>query len=175
MDCISNENVIKAACGDENAFIYLIKAFKPFIIFICQKFPKYTDFNFDDLYQEGLIGLLSAVKTFNPEFKIQFKSYAKICIENNIISALRKRGKSEITENDSELINLKDLQTSKYYDLVMDFNKVFNEKLSDFEKKCFVKYLEGYSYKEISEIVDVNFKSVSNAILRAKNKLKESI
>lgn len=175
MDYISNENIIKAAGGDENSFVGIIKELKPLIIFLCQKFPKYSDFNFDDLYQEGLIGVLSAVKTFNPDLKISFKSYVKICIENSMISALRKHGKLECAGSEIEYLNLKDPQTSKYYDLVVDFNKAFNENLSILERRCFIKYLEGYSYKEISKMVNIELKSVSNAILRAKNKLKEAI
>lgn len=175
MDYISNENIINAARGDESSFVYLIKELKPLIIFICKKYPKYADLNFDDLYQEGLIGVLSAVKTFDPNMNIPFKSYAKICIENSMISSLRKRGNLEYVDREIECFNLKDPQTFKYYDLIADFNKTFNYNLSALEKKCFIKYLEGYTYKEISDIVNIDIKSVSNAILRAKNKFKEAM
>lgn len=39
---------------------------------------------YDDLFQEGSIGLLKAIRTFDAEKKTSFSSYATICIRNEI-------------------------------------------------------------------------------------------
>ena len=43
----------------------------------------------DDVLQEGMIGLLKAVRQFDPDKEAGFRTYAGICITNQIISAIR--------------------------------------------------------------------------------------
>ena len=38
----------------------------------------------EDLMQEGMMGLLSAVREFNSSLNISFKTYAESCIKNQI-------------------------------------------------------------------------------------------
>ena len=44
----------------------------------------------DDLISIGTIGLIKAVKTFDPQKKIKLATYASRCIENEILMHLRK-------------------------------------------------------------------------------------
>ena len=43
----------------------------------------------DDVLQEGMIGLLKAVRQFDPEKEASFRTYAGVCVTNQIISAIR--------------------------------------------------------------------------------------
>ena len=40
---------------------------------------------FEDLMQEGLIGLLSAIEEYDPDKKVKFSSFAYICILRKIL------------------------------------------------------------------------------------------
>ena len=43
----------------------------------------------DDVLQEGMIGLLKAVRQFDPEKEASFRTFAGICVTTQIISAIR--------------------------------------------------------------------------------------
>ena len=43
----------------------------------------------EDIIQEGLIGLYKAIKSFDPEKQNSFKSFANICIERQLITAIK--------------------------------------------------------------------------------------
>ena len=54
----------------------------------------------------------------------------------------------------------------------MELNKYIQENLSEFEQNVLKYYLDGESYKQIAKLLDKNEKSVDNAIVRIKSKLK---
>jgi len=43
----------------------------------------------EDLIQEGMLGLLSAIRQYDPASNVPFKAYAEVCISNRIYSAIR--------------------------------------------------------------------------------------
>ncbi len=47
----------------------------------------------DDLIMIGSVGLIKAVRTFNPEKAKNFSSYASVCIENEMLMVLRSEKK----------------------------------------------------------------------------------
>ena len=53
-----------------------------------------------------------------------------------------------------------------------ELKKRIDEALSGFEKEVLVHYLNGESYKQIAKLLDKNEKSIDNAIVRIKSKLK---
>ena len=53
-----------------------------------------------------------------------------------------------------------------------ELKKRIKEVLSDFELEVLKKYLTGASYREIAKSLDKTEKSIDNAIMRIKNKLK---
>lgn len=55
---------------------------------------------YDDLFQEGVIGLMKAIKTFNIEKQNKFSTYAYICIKNEILHFLKKNTLSQIYLDD---------------------------------------------------------------------------
>ena len=44
----------------------------------------------EDAIQEGMLGLLYAIRSYDPSQKIEFSAYARVCIERRLISAWRK-------------------------------------------------------------------------------------
>jgi RNA polymerase sporulation-specific sigma factor len=65
------------------------------VVYIAKKFESPTATT-EDLVSIGTIGLMKAVKTFNPEKNIKLATYASRCIENEILMYLRKASNSKI-------------------------------------------------------------------------------
>ena len=62
------------------------------VVYIARKFEN-TGVDLDDLISIGAIGLIKAVKSFDPEKKIKLATYASRCIENEILMYLRRISK----------------------------------------------------------------------------------
>lgn len=59
------------------------------VVYIAKKIESKTT-STEDLVSIGTIGLMKAVRTFNPEKNIKLATYASRCIENEILMHLRK-------------------------------------------------------------------------------------
>ncbi|MBE6742305.1 MAG: sigma-70 family RNA polymerase sigma factor [Ruminococcaceae bacterium] len=71
------------------------------VVYIAKKYES-NNAQAEDLISIGTIGLLKAVKTFNPDKNIKIATYASRCIENEILMYLRKtsNSKTEISFDD---------------------------------------------------------------------------
>ena len=140
----------------------------------------------EDLMQEGTIGLLQAIRTYDPQLGSAFRTYAVLCIRHRLVSAIRSAaGKKNVSldeclslesslfdEDPSQNRNLRGPE-----DLVIDREEARKmldnllQLLSDFEKKVLRSFLQGMSYREIAEITGKPEKSVDNAIQRIRRKI----
>lgn len=142
----------------------------------------------EDLIQEGMLGLLSAIREYDPQKGASFKTYAEICIHNRIQSAIRSAGrKKHAPLNDG--IPLDDVlsdesksQGAQYFqrspeeqvlarETEKEFSSIYSRCLSKFEAGILDLYLDGLSYQEIAVSTGRNIKSVDNAIQRIRRKL----
>ena len=127
----------------------------------------------EDIMQEGFLGLISAVRAFNPEKKVSFSTYANKCIYNKMVSALPKRESQSL---DEETVFEPDNNTpeniffSKF--LSEEISRIMNENFSDKERKVFKLFLKGESYDNIANSFGVSHKTVDNALQRVRKKLK---
>lgn len=64
------------------------------VVYIAKKFESKTA-STEDLVSIGTIGLMKAVKTFDPDKNIKLATYASRCIENEILMYLRKSSNSK--------------------------------------------------------------------------------
>ncbi len=81
--------------GDETNRELLITHNLRLVVYIAKKFDSPTA-STEDLVSIGTIGLMKAVKTFNPEKNIKLATYASRCIENEILMYLRKSSNSKV-------------------------------------------------------------------------------
>lgn len=135
----------------------------------------------DDLIQEGMIGLLAAINSYDENKKASFTTYSKRCIDNSIQSALRKVSRmKDIPQNN--LVSLEDETADTPYNLsaedeflakesVSNLSKALYEDLSKFENEVLRLYMTGFSYNQIAEKLDKNPKAIDNAIQRIRKKL----
>ena len=142
----------------------------------------------DDLYQEGMLGLLSAVRSYDPDKAASFRSYAELCIHNRMISAVKTASRNKHTPLNSSVsfesshFDQSNTVAAAYLrdpeELIITrerVSEIFNDmrlSLSDFETRVFYLYIDGLSYAEIAEILDKTPKSIDNAVQRIRNKLK---
>ena len=146
-----------------------------------------------DLYQEGLIGLMHAIKTFNKEKDVTFYTYANTCIKTSIISAMRStfRKKNRILNTSYSLDKLMDEDANhNYYDIFKDNSNeptdliikqeesdellnMVKSKLSKKELEVFNYKLEGLTNDEIATQINNTKKYVENTVFRINKKYKE--
>ena len=146
----------------------------------------------EDLIQEGMLGLLSAIRSFNPLGGASFKTYSRLCIRRRLISAVRSASYSQNVSLD-DCLSLESPLFDEYLpemayglridspqrpeELVIDkentkvlFQNVFNA-LSKYEQLVLRCYLSGSSYREIAEMTGKTEKAVDNAIQRIRRKV----
>ena len=145
----------------------------------------------EDLIQEGTFGLLSAIRSYDPDRGASFKTYAERCIRTRLFSAVKTASRRKhLPLNDG--ISLEQLSEDSGVDLVAlpngflydpeelvlaqeskeELYAAFSRCLSKFENRVLKYYLEGLSYNEIADRVRKDARSVDNAVQRIRHKLQ---
>ena len=138
----------------------------------------------EDLIQEGMFGLLHAVRSYDSGRQAKFRTYAELCIRSRLLSAIRDAGRdkhSPLNHYVSLEAALPDTAVSTPEDMLID-REIRNERLSalmdqlsGFEAKILRLYLGGLSYGEIALQIGRTAKSVDNAVQRIRRKLARQL
>ena len=190
---LSDEEIIKLIKnGDEQALSFLLDRYKELVNIKVSKYYM-IGAEKDDTIQEGMIGLFKAIKSFDETKQNSFKTFANICVERQLITAIKSSNRQkhmplntylslnnsayENDDNDEELINTFDSKTIEDpLDTVMkkeyfeEIEHSIDKTLSGFEKQVLNRYVKGESYVEIARRLDAPVKSVDNAIQRIRKK-----
>lgn len=177
--------------NDANALECLIKRYDDVVNMKANKFFM-IGAEKEDMIQEGMIGLYKAVKSFNVEKQNSFRTFANLCIERQLITAVKNSNRqkhmplnsyvslnaSAYEENDEtsvlDVLKIKtvddpsDIIANKEYFNYME-NKI-DDSLSDFEKQVLKYYKRGDSYANIATKLNSKVKSVDTAIQRIRKK-----
>ena len=132
----------------------------------------------EDLIQEGMLGLLSAVRSFDPE-GASFRTYAEHCIRNRMLSAIKKAGtlKNKPLNDSIPIDSAENMPVDHDVEDVVIRREMISETesaaegLSQFEKEVLSLYLGGMSYAEIAAETSKSVKSIDNAVQRIRRKL----
>ena len=190
------ELLLKIKNGDEKALEELINNYKEIVN---MKIGKYFIIGAEkeDIFQEGMIGLYKAIKSYDPDKQNSFKTFANLCIERQLITAIKTSNRQKHLplnsylslnnnayddENNVSLIDVFNSKTiedpldtitkKEYYKLVED---KIEATLSDFEKEVLNSYAKGESYITIAEKLNAPVKSIDNAIQRIRKKAAKNI
>ena len=190
------ELVLMAQNGDDTAQEYLLDKYKSLVR---AKSRAYFLIGADteDIIQEGMIGLYKAVRDYNEEKSASFRSFAELCVNRQMITAIKAATRQKHQPLNSYVSLNKPVYEEESEQTYMDFlqntsstllnpevlligqeNKSFLEdqmikNLSGFETRVLVLYLQGRSYFEIAHALDKPEKSIDNALQRVKKKLEK--
>jgi RNA polymerase sporulation-specific sigma factor len=183
--------------NNEDAKELFYKKYKPIIELKAKKFTKYVEskgYDYNDLIQEGMIGLSKAIKDFSEQKDVKFTTFANICIERQILSFMRNisAGRHKVLNESLSfdtttnsyglpLINLLDdknvnpettfIESEEKESLYNDIVSILNEK----EVEVFDLRTKGFSYKEISGLLNITEKSVGKYIEKIKTKISKML
>ena len=91
--------------GEEGAKQHLVEHNLRLVVYICRRFEN-TGTGLEDLISIGTIGLIKAIRTFDPDKKIKLATYASRCIENEVLMHLRKISNQKAEVSLDEPINM---------------------------------------------------------------------
>ena len=149
----------------------------------------------EDLIQEGMLGLLSAIREFDLSMNTSFKTYAEICVKRRIYSAIKSASRkkheplNDMVSFDDVLSDESNSSAVSYGDAyrripeeqvlaresVDEIIQTYSRCLSKFEVEILHLYLSGLSYSEIAEVCGKTEKSVDNAVQRIRRKLAQNL
>lgn len=190
---LTDQDIVRIAqAGDEQASEFLLYKYRSLVR---TKVRSYflMGAEKEDLLQIGMIGLWQAIVDYRPEKDISFLSFARICIERHVITAIKTATRRKQTplnssvsieypsdDSDSEW-NLADIlvsdDTIDPEELVLKnedsirLQDMLRRLLSDFEWSVLSGYQVGKSYREIAGELQCKTKSVDNALARIKRKI----
>ena len=189
------EVALVAQQGDKDASEYLLNKYKNFVRSKARSYFL-VGADHEDIVQEGMIGLYKAVRDYNEEKNASFRSFAELCVNRQMITAIKAATREKHQPLNSYVSLNKPVYEEESEQTYMDFlqsdssallnpetlligqeNKHFLEdqmvkNLSSFETRVLVLYLQGRSYFEIAHVLDKPEKSIDNALQRVKKKLE---
>ena len=140
----------------------------------------------EDLLQEGMLGLIKAMREYDVQQGAAFSTFADICIRRRLYSVLKAAtsGKHQplneaiplntslfdlaFAQNDPELLLIDREKTA-------DLLEYACKQLSAFEAEILGYYLDGLTCREIAQTVGKPPKSVENAVQRIRRKVGRNI
>ena len=142
----------------------------------------------EDLIQEGMLGLLSAMREYSADKGASFKTYAEICIRNRIQTAIRTAARKkheplnagvsldDILSDESQTLGSQLIQRSPEEQVLAretekEFISAYSRCLSKLEAQVLNLYLDGLSYQEMAASLGRDPKAVDNAVQRIRKKL----
>lgn len=199
-DQMTEEEVLAAAQqDDELAMEYLLKKYQGLMSYICDKYYL-KDGERDDLMQEAMIGFVQSIKSFDPNNGKQFKNFAYLCVKRELDSCVKRSNrKKHMVLNDAISMaayneNDEQIEDKAAYLIERDANgeivspentiveresysEIMNkitEILSKMELNVLVMRVMGMSYNEITLALQLENKSVDNAVQRIRKKVNKS-
>jgi RNA polymerase sporulation-specific sigma factor len=186
--------VLRARNGDDRSMDALIRRYTGFVRLKASSYFL-AGGDSEDLIQEGLIGLYKAVRDFRSDKETSFRSFAELCITRQIITAIKTATRfkhaplntyvsfsqtpaGQESEGDCTLgdalpgpgvdePSICVISTEELQSLVF----CLGTGLSKLEADALRLYLEGSSYDEMAQELEVDTKTIDNALQRVKRKI----
>jgi len=179
--------------GDPSAYNQIVKRYYGFVRLKASSYFL-AGGDSDDLIQEGLVGLYKAVRDFRSDRESSFRNFAELCITRQIITAVKTAtrnkhsplnhyvsfsapaaGSDDDAPTLDELIAGPAVQDPASHAVsseeLRSLVACLSTTLSELESNVLSLYLDGYSYEQIGERLEVDTKTVDNALQRVKRKV----
>ena len=178
-----------AAAGDRVAEEELVKRYMQ-LVRACSRPLFLAGGDSEDLIQEGMFGLLSAIREFDPDNGTSFRTCAEHCIKMRLYSAIKSASRMKhfplndgmsleqlSEESNSQLSACNESFHRMPEDLILareskeELYNALSNCLSKLESKVLDLFLDGLSYQDIASRLGKDTKSVDNAVQRIRHKL----
>lgn len=190
---MQDEEVVHLAkSGHLGATEFLITRYRPLVE---NKAKAYFVIGADreDVIQEGMIGLYKAIRDFRLDRLSKFRPFAELCVTRQIITAVKTATRQKHVPlngyvslhrsltgeaQDGSLLDVIADETTESPEqavfedrLPQNLEELVKHALSDLERQVLRCYLDGLSYREMSDRLDCHTKSIDNALQRVKRKI----
>ena len=146
----------------------------------------------EDVIQEGMIGLMKAIRNYDSEREAGFRTFANTCINNQILKAIKKADNEKSSLNDAlsfsdrigssqEALTIGDVLKASLFDepeekviydeMIARLKEFGDKELSLLERQGLVEKLNGSTYTEIAEKLGKSPKTIDNAQQRLRKKI----
>lgn len=169
--------ILRCRANDDDAFTELVELYTPMLQSVIHKLSRERD----ELFSEACLGLYKAAKSFDLEQSgVTFGLYARICVTRRLLDVIRRdsaAAESLSCDVDVEEIAVSDNIVSRLLsrEESESLHSWARGLLSDYEYKVFRMWAHGDSAADISTELSTDTKSVENAKLRIKKKLRGAI
>lgn len=182
LELLSEEQLCRLArdVSDNDAFALLVQRCTPMIRLQASRF-RGGRLDAEDLVQEGILGLLSAVQTYREGGQATFRTYASVCIRRRMISAVRRAGidpsGTDSLDEAGETEPAAQEETSDPAHMLVrreDTKRLYSrlrQLLTPLEYQVLMYHLGAYSYEETAHALNIGEKTVDNALQRVRRKL----
>ena len=186
--CSDEELILRLRSGEKEITDYLVDKYKN-LVRAKARALYLAGGDHEDLIQEGMLGLFKAVRDYRPEKEASFATFAGLCIDRQMYSAVisSQRQKHQplnsfvsLSEPVSEQeLRLIDEETPEqiliHQENLKNMKEKIHERLSDLENEVLDLYLKGYDYTQIAEQMNRPPKAIDNALQRVRSKVRECV
>ena len=146
----------------------------------------------EDVIQEGMVGLYKAIRDYNPDKEASFISFAELCINRQIISAIKAASRQKHIPLNTSISMDRPVTSDDEYYTYLDFlsktggnpedevigrenlkilEREILKTLSKMEQEVLSYYLRGRTYTQIATLMNKEEKSIDNALQTIKKKV----
>ncbi|MCR4831005.1 MAG: sigma-70 family RNA polymerase sigma factor [Pseudobutyrivibrio sp.] len=185
---LSDEELIKKyQDGDQAILNFICEKYKPLVLKISKKYFLVGGEN-EDLIQEGMIGLFSAIGDYNIHSEVTFYHFAQMCIDRQMIKVIEASNRKKhsplnayvsLYGEDGEEIDEPAFTTDDPAELVIEAEENLTlidrlkKNLSKMEQQVLDLYMQDYDYREIAQKLGKTEKSIDNTLTRIKTKARQ--
>ncbi len=185
------ELIVKIRQQDHEALATLLHRYIPLVSAKAQR-SRINGMEEDDIYQEAMIGLISAIKNYREDRESSFKTFASLCVNRRIATAAQAQMSLKhkpfqnyvsIDEGDAsveaELTGVDPSAQDPAHivierEFIREKKQQIEDLLSVFEREALMLYIGGFTYAEISRQLKSTPKAVDNALQRVRRKLRSA-
>lgn len=184
----------KAQSHDAEAMEELIRFFKPKVVAISREYFL-VGAEFDDLIQEGMIGLYKAIQIYDETKNHNFSAFASLCIHRQLQNAVKNANRKKNSplnsylpinnydgssvsddENILKLVIIDDESDIEQNFIDKEMNTILISHVKDIlnedQFKLLKMFLNGKSYAEMAGKFNTTTKQIDNNLQAIKRKLK---
>lgn len=191
-----NELLYLISENNEEATELFYEKYKSSIETISKKYyklAKTAGIELNDLYQEGMLGLATAIETYKNHKDTKFSTFANLCIKRSIISYIRQNTniKHKSLNNSLPIDTPINPNSKSLIEILKDTNNIDPEQiyisseqedeilervrgiLTELESDVFLLRIKGFSYQEIAMLLNITKKSAEHSMKRVRDKIEK--